>query len=144
MPRCASARWCSPPTLPPPADLLSSLILPAGLVTLAIGAIGVLGATTLPRLAAFGGIASMGTAFIAIAAFTPETTSAALYYILHSTLATAALFLVADLVTRRRAHARLDEIAPPIAQSGLIAALFMPAPWPWPGCRPCRASSASF
>jgi multicomponent K+:H+ antiporter subunit D len=116
-----------PPTLAATGDLLQSLILPAGLVTLLIGAIGVLGATTLPRLVAFGAIASMGTAFIAIGAFTPATTAAALYYILHSTLATAALFLVADLVTRHRAHARLTESAAPIAQSGLIASLFLAA-----------------
>jgi len=114
-----------PPELAATGSLLQDLILPAGLVTLALGAIGVLGATTLPRLVAFGGIASMGTAFTAIGAFTPETSSAALYYILHSTLATAAMFLVADLVTRRRAHARLTEVAPPIAQSGLISALFL-------------------
>lgn len=114
-----------PPGLAATGSLLQDLILPAGLVTLALGAIGVLGATTLPRLVAFGGIASMGTAFTAIGAFTPETSSAALYYILHSTLATAAMFLVADLVTRRRAHARLTEVAPPIAQSGLISALFL-------------------
>ncbi|MFN3994529.1 MAG: monovalent cation/H+ antiporter subunit D [Tabrizicola flagellatus] len=114
-----------PPDLPATGTLLHALILPAGLVTLVVGAIGVLGASTLPRLVAFGGIASMGTAFTAIGAFTPATTSAALYYILHSTLATAAMFLVADLVTRRRAHARLTETAPPIAQSGLISALYM-------------------
>jgi multicomponent K+:H+ antiporter subunit D len=116
-----------PPDLPATGALLSDLILPAGLVTLGVGAVGVLGATTLPRLAAFAGIASMGTAFIAISAFTPQTMTAALYYILHSTLATAALFLVADLVTRRRAHASLTEIAPPIAQSGLIASLYLVA-----------------
>ena len=69
----------------------------------------------------------MGTAFLAISAFTPQTTAAALYYILHSTLATAALFLVADLVTRRRAHARLDEATAPMAQSGLIASLYLAA-----------------
>jgi multicomponent K+:H+ antiporter subunit D len=115
-----------PPDLPATGPLLQDLIQPAALVTLAVGAIGVLGASTLPRLAAFGGIASMGTAFLAISAFTPATTAAALYYILHSTLATAALFLVADLVARRRTHVRLDAPAP-IAQSGLIASLFMAA-----------------
>jgi multicomponent K+:H+ antiporter subunit D len=116
-----------PPSLAATGDLLSSLILPAGLVTLVVGAIGVLGAASLPRLVAFGAIASMGTAFIAIGAFTPETTAAALYYVVHSTLATAALFLVADLVSRRRAHARLDGTAPPIAQAGLIASLYLAA-----------------
>jgi multicomponent K+:H+ antiporter subunit D len=113
-----------PPDLYATGPLLQDLIQPAALVTLAVGAIGVLGATTLPRLAAFAGIASMGTVFLAISAFTPTTISAALYYILHSTLATAAMFLVADLVARRRAHVRLNDPAP-IAQSGLIAALYM-------------------
>jgi multicomponent K+:H+ antiporter subunit D len=116
-----------PPDLAVTGALLSDLILPAGLVTLAVGAVGVLGASTLPRLAAFGGIASMGTAFLAVAAFTPQTVAAALYYILHSTLATAAMFLVADLVTRRRAHVRLTETAPAMAQGGLIAGLYLVA-----------------
>lgn len=116
-----------PESLPATGPLLHDLIQPAALVTLLVGAVGVLGANTLPRLVAFGGIASMGTAFLAISAFTPQTTAAALYYILHSTLATAALFLVADLVTRRRAHVRLTETAPAIAQSGLISALYMAA-----------------
>ena len=116
-----------PPDLPATGNLLSSLILPAGLVTLVVGAVGVLGATTLPRLVAFGAIASMGTAFVAIGAFTPATTAAALYYIVQSTLATAALFLVADLVTRRRAHARLEGTAAPMANAGLIASLYLAA-----------------
>ena len=115
-----------PPELPATGALLHDLIQPAALATLAVGSIGVLGATTLPRLAAFAGIASMGTVFLAISAFTPQTTAAALYYILHSTLATAALFLVADLVARRRAHIRLTDPAS-FVQSGLIAALYMAA-----------------
>ncbi|MGL4234671.1 monovalent cation/H+ antiporter subunit D [Tabrizicola sp.] len=113
-----------PTDLPATNLLLSTLLLPAGLVTLSVGAIGVLGATTMQRQVAFGGIASMGTSFIAIAHFTPTSSSAALYYILHSTLATALMFLVADLITRRRAHDRLTEPAP-IAQSGLIGTLFL-------------------
>ncbi|WP_103257858.1 monovalent cation/H+ antiporter subunit D [Tabrizicola aquatica] len=113
-----------PADLPATGPLLSTLLQPAALVTLALGAAGVLGARTLPRLVAFGAIASMGTAFLAISAFTPQATTAALYYILHSTLATALMFLVADLVTRRRAHAGLDAPAP-VAGSGPLAALFL-------------------
>ncbi len=116
-----------PADLPATGPLLHDLIQPAALLTLVVGAVGVLGASTLPRLAAFAGISSMGTAFLAISAFTPQTTAAALYYILHSTIATAALFLVADLVARRRAHVRLTDTAPAIAQGGLISALFMAA-----------------
>jgi multicomponent K+:H+ antiporter subunit D len=62
---------------------------------------------------------------VAIALFTPEATVAALYYLIHSTLATAALFLVADLVMERRGE-RAGAISPSPAfpQSGLIASLF--------------------
>jgi multicomponent K+:H+ antiporter subunit D len=115
-----------PIDLPATGTLIPAFLLPAAMVTLAIGALGILGATTLPRLAAFAGIASMGTAFLAIAQMTPQATSAALYYILHSTLATALIFLVTDLVLRRRAHLRLDAPAP-VAQSGLVASLFLAA-----------------
>ena len=113
-----------PPTTPGTGTLIADLILVAALVTLAVGAIGVLGARTLPALLAFGAIASMGTLFTAVAQFTPQATAAALYYTLHSTLAAALLFMVADLVADRRAHLRLTESLPPIARNGLIASLF--------------------
>ncbi|MDO9639837.1 MAG: monovalent cation/H+ antiporter subunit D [Pseudotabrizicola sp.] len=114
-----------PPTHPITGTLIADLMLPAALLTLIIGALGILGATTLSRLAAFAAVASMGTAFIAIAAFTPASTAAALYYMVHSTLAGAALFLIVDLVVDRRAHDNLHSPLPPIAQAGLISALFM-------------------
>ena len=116
-----------PPGLAATGPLYRDLLLPAALVTLAVGAVGVLGAKTLPRMAAFAAIASMGTVFAAIAGFTPATTAAALYYIVHSTFAGALLFVVTDLVMRRRAHGRLDTASAPLAQTGLLAALFMTA-----------------
>jgi multicomponent K+:H+ antiporter subunit D len=112
-----------PPETAATGTLIADLLLPAALLTLIIGALGVLGATTLPRLAALAAIASMGTLFVALSAFTPAATAAGLYYMIHSTLATAAIFLVADLVADRRADTRLVA-RPPIAQQGMIAALF--------------------
>ncbi|NEX47415.1 monovalent cation/H+ antiporter subunit D [Pseudotabrizicola algicola] len=114
-----------PPSHPITGTLIVDLMLPAALITLVLGALGILGATTLSRLAAFAAVASMGTAFIAISAFTPQSTAAAMYYMVHSTLAGAALFLIADLVAHRRAHDGLHQSLPPIAQAGLISALFM-------------------
>ncbi len=114
-----------PPELMATDGLYGDVLLPAALVTLAIGAIGVLGARSLPRLAAFAAIASMGTVFVAIAGFTPATTSAALYYIVHSTFAGAALFLVADMVLRRRGGALAAP--PPGTFGGLLAALYLTA-----------------
>ena len=78
-----------------------------------------LGATGLARQAAFAAIASMGTLFIAVATFTPQGTTAALYYLLHSTLGGAMLFLVVDLVTDRRGTDTTRRALPPIAQCSL-------------------------
>jgi multicomponent K+:H+ antiporter subunit D len=75
-------------------------------VTIAIGAFGVLGARRLLPLIAFSVLGSMGTLLVAVAAFSPQATTAALYYIVHSTFAAAVLFLVADLVVARRRNDR--------------------------------------
>lgn len=115
-----------PPALGATDLLIAAFLLPAGLATLGLGAVGVLGASTLPRLAAFAGIASTGTIIIAVAHLTPEGTTAALYYTLHSTLATALIFLLADLIDRRRADLRLDNPLP-IANPGPMGALFLAA-----------------
>ena len=109
------------------AGLWQSLLIPMAMATLALGAIGVLGSQSLTRVVAFAGIGSMGVVFLSIAAGTPQATSAALYYMLHSTFAIAALFLLADLIAARRGGDDLRAPAKPMAQSGLIAALFMTA-----------------
>lgn len=107
------------------SGLVGDWLLPAALLTLAAGTLGILGAREVGRLAAFSAIASMGTLLIAISLFTPQATSAALYYVIHSTFATALTFLVADLIIARRGGA--ITYAPPMAQGGLIAALFFVA-----------------
>lgn len=100
-------------------------LMPAALVTLAVGAIGVLGARRLGRLLAFSVLASMGTLMIAVALFTPQGAAAALYYMIHSTLAAAVLFLIGDQIAARRGKAGdALKVAPDIAQSGLLACLF--------------------
>jgi multicomponent K+:H+ antiporter subunit D len=116
-----------PPTAPAIGSLIGDLLLPAALVTLVIGAVGVLGARNFARLVSFAAIASMGTVFTAVALFSPAATTAALYYMVHSTLATAALFLIADLVITRRGTTELRGDLPAMPQSGLIAALYFPA-----------------
>jgi len=102
--------------------LVGDWLLPAALLTLAAGTLGILGSRKTGKLVAFAAIGSMGTLLIAISLFTPQATGAALYYVIHSTFATALMFLVADLIIGRRGA----EIAaaPPMPQGGLIAALF--------------------
>ena len=76
--------------------LAAQWLLPAAMLTLALGMIGVLAARSLSQLASFAVIGSMGTLLIAVGLFTAQATAAALYYMLHSTLAVAALFLIAE------------------------------------------------
>jgi multicomponent K+:H+ antiporter subunit D len=121
-------------TLAFPTDLaviqghFGTILMPAALLTLAVGMVGVLGAARLERLAAFSVIGSMGTLLVAIALFTHDATVAALYYMIHSTLATAALFLIVDLVSRGRGADGCPVVsAPPLPNNLLIAGLFFGA-----------------
>ena len=100
-------------------------VTPAALLTAIVGAVGVLGATSLNRLACFALLHSMGTLLIAVGLFQPAALASALYYLVHSTLAIAALFLVLDLVIRRRDGAG-DQLraAPPIPHENAIGAIF--------------------
>lgn len=106
-------------------SLAADLLFPAALVTLVIGMVGVLGARDMGRTVAFSVIGSVGTMMLAFAQFTPGTTGAGLYYMVHSTFAAAALFLIVDLVKERRGAAGLSlRPAAPVAGNGLLAALF--------------------
>ncbi len=107
------------------AWLAQDWLLPAALLTLALGTVGVLGARSIVPLVCFSVIASMGTVLIGVGLFTQTATVAALYYMIHSTFAAAALFLIAELITERRGAmaGRLSAAAPP-AQGDLMAGLF--------------------
>jgi len=102
----------------------TDLILPAALITLTLGQLGVLGTASLTRLAAFAAIASIGTLAISIARFDVPGLTAGLYYMIHSTLISAALFLVVDLIAARRGGDIWLRPRPPIRDIGLVSALF--------------------
>ena len=112
-----------PPELEVTSGLHDVWLMPAALVSLAIGMIGVMAAQRLDRLVAFSVIGSMGMVMVAVSLFTPTGIAAALYYIVHSTLAGAALFLISDLVRTGRANVELTA-QPPMAGIALTAALF--------------------
>lgn len=115
-----------PPELEATAGLHGAWLLPAALLSLALGMIGVLAARKLDRLVAFSVIGSMGMIMVSISLFTPAAIAAALYYVVHSTLAAAALFLISDLVRSGRADLRLVP-QPPVAGHALTAGLFFVA-----------------
>jgi multicomponent K+:H+ antiporter subunit D len=85
------------------AAWLTALWLPAAAaLTGIVGFTGVLAARGLREQAAFAILGSTGTLLLALATWTPTGMAAALYYLVHSTLAGAALFLAVDVAMRRR------------------------------------------
>lgn len=104
----------------PLAGVAAPFVLPAAAITLFIGALGVLGSHRLKSLAAFSVVASMGTLLLALGTFTATGVSAALYYLVHSTLAGAALFLIAGLVADRREEAGDRFVPAPAIRNDLL------------------------
>ncbi|HAZ60550.1 MAG TPA: monovalent cation/H+ antiporter subunit D [Gammaproteobacteria bacterium] len=80
----------------------------AGVLAMAMAAFLVLGVSTLSGLAAAVVLISSGTVLTALSFATVPAISATLYYLVHSTLATALLFALADLLRRERPQARDD------------------------------------
>lgn len=101
-------------------------LMPLALVSLTVGMVGVLAARQLDRMLAYSVIGSMGMVMVSISLFTPEGIAAALYYIVHSTLAAGALFLISDLARAGRANLNLSA-QPPLAGAPLTSALFFVA-----------------
>ncbi len=115
-------------------------LLHLGLATLLLAALGVLAAVRLRMLVAYLVLVSAATLFIAFSLDSANAIGAGLYYLVHSTLVGAALFLIADLVGRRRGEAgdRLDLVAPMPRRTGLgilflLAAISVAGLPPLPG-----------
>jgi multicomponent K+:H+ antiporter subunit D len=108
----------------------SALLLIAGLATLAFAAVAALAARDLRALACWLVVASAGTLLALAGSGGSAAIGAALFYLPHTTFASAALFLVAGLVADARGAAYADRIeagpAPgPVALLGVLYALAM-------------------
>lgn len=73
-----------------------------GLATLFVGALGIVGTQRLSNLAGFSVLISAGTLLAAIGLGQPALWAGALYYLLTSTLAASAFFLLIDMIERWR------------------------------------------
>ncbi len=90
----------------------ASALVWGGIATLAFGTIGALASQHLGRLAGFSIIVSAGTLLASIGLRQPAVTGGALFYLVSSTLAVGALFLLIELIERSREvvdEARLPE-----------------------------------
>ncbi len=87
------------------ANMIEPWIWPIAILTIALGSVGALASPNLRTLAGNLVIVSVGTLLIAFALRTPEATSAGLLYLIHSTVISAALFLIADMLGSQRGKA---------------------------------------
>jgi multicomponent K+:H+ antiporter subunit D len=108
------------------AGITEPWILPAALATVVIGTLGILASRALLDLVAFAVVGSMGMLLIAVGLAGAAGVTTALYYLVHSTLSGAALFLVVDLIAERRGCI-LDRLvpAPEIANPNMLGGLFL-------------------
>ena len=99
------------------AMVVEPWLLPVALVTCALGVLGALAARSLARMVAYLTISSVGMILASIGLFTTASLSAALYYMVHSTLVVAALFLLVELIASQRGETQ-DKLLPalPVAQ----------------------------
>ncbi|WP_072392812.1 monovalent cation/H+ antiporter subunit D [Hyphomicrobium sp. CS1GBMeth3] len=77
-------------------------LLIGGIATVAFGSIGLLASQDLARLASFSVLVSSGTLLAAIAVGSTAVTGGALFYLVSSTLAISAFFLLIELIERGR------------------------------------------
>jgi multicomponent K+:H+ antiporter subunit D len=92
----------------PLAGLAWPWLLPAAAAGLALASLGVVAARSLRALVGYLVVGSAATLFIAVALDEPDAVGAGLYYLIHSSLVAAALFLLADLIRRQRVQAGDD------------------------------------
>jgi multicomponent K+:H+ antiporter subunit D len=108
------------------AGLLTPWLLPAALITLAVGVAGVTGSRDLKRITAWLVIVSVGTLLAVIGTFEREAIAAAIVYLPHTTFMTGAMFLLADLIGRQRPNACSGLIPDrPVEQPTFLGLMFL-------------------
>lgn len=105
--------------------LPARVLFPVALITLALATVGVVAARSLRTMVAYLVIASVGTMMAAVSYFSQEALAASLFYMIHSTLIMATLFLLAELISLERGP-RGDALEPaqPVARPALLGSLF--------------------
>lgn len=86
----------------PSGGLAQNWLLLGGIATLIFGSAGILASQGLPRLTAYAVIVSSGTMLVAIGIGGVAVAAGAFYYLVGSTLALSALFMLVELIERGR------------------------------------------
>lgn len=103
-------------------SIFKNCLLMIGLITSFYGVIGAIAAERLRRFVGFMVLSSIGTLLIAIAMLNTQAWSAALYYLVHSTLIAAAFYLFCGWMTAQRGSFKDHlKVAPKIKQEKAAA-----------------------
>lgn len=106
-------------------EILSTWLLPIGLITTIYGVIGAIGAERMRRFVGFMILSSIGTIAIALSLMTTDAWAAALYYLVHSTIIAAAFYLLCGWITSQRGAFKDHlKIAPIMKQQTLVSICF--------------------
>jgi multicomponent K+:H+ antiporter subunit D len=105
------------------AHVAAPWLLPIALATLVAGTLGVLASRDLGRMLAYFVVASIGTLLAAVGLFSPAGLYAALVYLMHTTLVTAGMFLLADAIRIQRGDLAYQSEGP-VSQPLLLGSLF--------------------
>ena len=106
-------------------NTLSNVLLPIGLITSVYGVIGAIGSERLRRFIGFMILSSIGTIIVALSLMTTDAWTAALYYLVHSTIIAAAFYLLSGWITSQRGQFK-DHFknAPMMKQNTLVSICF--------------------
>jgi multicomponent K+:H+ antiporter subunit D len=87
------------------ANMIAPWIWPLAILSIVVGTIGALASPSLRMLTGNLVIVSVGTLLIGFSLRSEEATAASMLYLVHSTLITGALFLIADMIGEQRGKA---------------------------------------
>ena len=108
------------------AFMHSNWVLAAGMITSILAASGVMASRELRQQVAYLVLASVAILLIAIGVNSQAALSAAIYYLVHSTVVGAALFLLADVILRARGKCGDTLVrTTPVAQPILVGSVYM-------------------
>ncbi|MFW5967979.1 MAG: monovalent cation/H+ antiporter subunit D [Persicimonas sp.] len=107
------------------AGVAEPYLLPLALGTLFLGTLGVLASKRLGRTIGYLIIASLGTMLAAVGLYSSAAIGAALYYVMHSTLIGAGLFLLVEVIADQRGETedRLV-VGPELDQPSLLGVVY--------------------
>ncbi len=110
------------------ANIATPWIWPLAVATLVFGMLGAIAAPSLRLLTANMVLISVGTLLLSFVMNGGQSLAAGLYYLMHSTLVAAALFLLADQIHVQRGHAQ-DRfvVSRPMKQAGILGAFYFTA-----------------